>query len=129
MPPNHCTDFTRCFLGALELISYVFDELGAVGVAVSSSYGEGSEASKFSSASFQRTHLPLCIEYIGDDEYDPIWSALDARGAIVFIHGTQTPSSTPIAHPTLGLPITAVYYLQNYYFLGPDLWTGAPRDI
>jgi len=86
-----CLGDWRDVKGALELIPYVFDELGAVGVAVSSSYGEGSEA-----------------KYIGDDEYDPIWSALDARGAIVFIHGTQTPSSTPIAHPTLGLPITAV---------------------
>lgn len=66
-----------------------------MGVAVSSSYGDGSEA-----------------KYIGDDEYDPIWSALDARGAIVFIHGKQTPSSTPISHPTLGLPITAVVKLQ-----------------
>jgi hypothetical protein len=46
--------------------------------------------------------------YIGDDIYDPIWSALDARGAIIFIHGTQTPASTPIPHPTLGLPITEV---------------------
>jgi len=46
--------------------------------------------------------------YIGDDIYDPIWTALDARGAIIFIHGTQTPASTPIPHPTLGLPITEV---------------------
>jgi 6-methylsalicylate decarboxylase len=46
--------------------------------------------------------------YIGDDIYDPIWSALDARGAIIFIHGTQTPASTPIPHPTLGLPVTEV---------------------
>ncbi|KAH9062685.1 amidohydrolase 2 [Lactarius vividus] len=86
-----CLGDWRDVKGALELIPYVFDELGAVGVAVSSSYGDGSEA-----------------KYIGDDEYDPIWSALDARGAVVFIHGTQTPSTTPIPHPTLGLPITAV---------------------
>jgi 6-methylsalicylate decarboxylase len=33
-------------IGALQLIPYVFDELGAVGIAVSSSYGSGSEASK-----------------------------------------------------------------------------------
>jgi hypothetical protein len=46
--------------------------------------------------------------YIGDDIYDPIWSALDTRRAIIFIHGTQTPASTPIPHPTLGLPITEV---------------------
>ncbi|KAI0307149.1 hypothetical protein B0F90DRAFT_1909778 [Multifurca ochricompacta] len=76
---------------ALQLIPYVFDQLGAVGVAVSSSYGSGLDA-----------------KYIGDDLYESIWSELDARGAILFIHGTQTPSSTPIPHPTLGLPITEV---------------------
>jgi hypothetical protein len=35
-----------CFVGALQLIPYVFDELGAVGIAVSSSYGSGDEASE-----------------------------------------------------------------------------------
>ena len=34
------------FVGALRLIPYVFDELGAVGIAVSSSYGTGCDASK-----------------------------------------------------------------------------------
>ncbi len=41
------------FLGALELIPYILDELGAVGVAVSSSYGAGSEASGCCSLLFQ----------------------------------------------------------------------------
>jgi hypothetical protein len=41
-PLSRCYDF----LGALRLIPYVFDELGAVGIAVSSSYGSGCEASK-----------------------------------------------------------------------------------
>ena len=40
--------------------------------------------------------------------YDPVWTALHERGAIVFIHGTQTPSLTPVPHPTLGLPVTEV---------------------
>ncbi|KAI0005031.1 amidohydrolase 2 [Russula compacta] len=86
-----CLGDWRDIQGALQLISYVFDELGAVGIAASSSYGSGGES-----------------RYIGDDIYDPIWSALDARGAIVFIHGTQTPPSAPILHPALGLPITEV---------------------
>ncbi|KAI0254707.1 hypothetical protein BJV78DRAFT_1182319 [Lactifluus subvellereus] len=86
-----CLGDWRDVQGALQLIPYVLDELGAVGIAVSSSYGSGSEA-----------------KYIGEDGFDPIWSALDARGAVVFIHGTQAPSSTPIPYPTLGLPITEV---------------------
>lgn len=86
-----CLGDWRDVESALQLIQYVFDDLGAVGVAVSSSYGFRDDA-----------------RYIGDDIYDPIWSALDARGAIIFIHGTQTAASTPIPHPTLGLPITEV---------------------
>jgi hypothetical protein len=104
----------RCFIGALQLIPYVFDELGAVGIAVSSSYGSGDETSGFTiTISLPRTRIHAHQEpgYIGDDIYDRIWSALDARGAIIFIHGTQTPSSTPIPHPTLGLPITEVSQL------------------
>ncbi len=98
------------FLGALQLIPYVFDELGAVGIAVSSSYGSGSEASESHLHCIPRTwvYADRRPGYIGDDIYDPIWCALDARNAIIFIHGTQTPSSTPIPHPTLGLPITEV---------------------
>ncbi|KAI0940006.1 hypothetical protein AcV5_001228 [Taiwanofungus camphoratus] len=76
---------------AVEEIAYACDELGACGVAVSSSYGAGT-----------------CATYIGDDKYDPVWEELDRRGAVVFLHGTQTPSSTPYPHPFLGLPITEV---------------------
>ena len=43
-------------IGALQLISYVFDELGAVGIAVSSSYGSGSEASR------STTSIPLVTD-------------------------------------------------------------------
>ena len=46
--------------------------------------------------------------YIGDDMFDPIWAALDRRGATVFLHGAQTPSSTPHPHAFLGLPVTEV---------------------
>lgn len=47
-------------------------------------------------------------EYIGHDLYDPIWHELDKRQAVVFLHGSQTPSSTPYPHPFLGVPITEV---------------------
>lgn len=46
--------------------------------------------------------------YIGNEAFDPIWSELNRRAAVVFIHGTQTPSSTPYPDPFLGLPITEV---------------------
>jgi hypothetical protein len=42
---GHSSD-AMAFVGALRLIPYVFDELGAVGIAVSSSYGSGCDASK-----------------------------------------------------------------------------------
>ena len=75
--------------------------------------------------------------YIGDDIYDPIWSALDGRGAIIFVHGTQTPSLTPIPHPALGLPITEVTSAQQKHLSvrrGPHEHThtkrtGTPRDF
>ena len=73
--------------------------------------------------------------YIGDDIYDPIWSALDGRGAIVFIHGTQTPSLTLIPHPALGLPITEVTSApRKHLCVGrphehAQLRTGTPRDF
>ena len=53
------------------------------------------------------THPPP-TEYVGDDAFAPIWAALDRRGALVFLHGAQTPSSTPHPHALLGLPVVAV---------------------
>lgn len=50
------------------------------------------------------THV--LIEYIADDAFDPIWDELNRRHAVVFLHGAQTPSSTPYPHPFLGLPIS-----------------------
>ncbi|KAF8621605.1 hypothetical protein AX15_007625 [Amanita polypyramis BW_CC] len=77
--------------GALDEIAYALDVLHADGIAIASSYGIGSEA-----------------RYIGDDLYEPIWSELDKRAAVVFVHGAQTPSSTPCPSALLGLPITEV---------------------
>jgi predicted TIM-barrel fold metal-dependent hydrolase len=77
--------------GSLEEIAFSFDVLGADGVALLSSYGDGNSA-----------------KYVADDLYDPIWKELDRRHAVVFLHGAQTPSSTPYPHPWLGVPISEV---------------------
>ncbi|KAF7789469.1 hypothetical protein EIP86_000415 [Pleurotus ostreatoroseus] len=86
-----CLPDWRDTAGALDELAYALDVLQADGVSVSSSYGEGADA-----------------VYIGDDMFDPIWAELDRRGATVFLHGAQTPSSTPYPHAFLGLPITEV---------------------
>ncbi|KAF9008998.1 amidohydrolase 2 [Cyathus striatus] len=77
--------------GVLKEIKCAFDELMANGIALSSCYGSGSEAT-----------------YVGSEKYDRIWEELDARKAVVFLHGAQIPSSTPCPHPYLGVPITEV---------------------
>ena len=51
-------------------------------------------------------------EYVGQDLYDPIWNELNKRSAVVFLHGSQTPSSTPYPHPFLGVPITEARSIQ-----------------
>ncbi|EAU84851.1 amidohydrolase 2 [Coprinopsis cinerea okayama7 len=73
--------------GCLAEISYALDELRADGIALPSHCGEG---------------------YIGDDRFDRIWQELNRRRTVVFLHGTQTESSTPFPHPWLGIPITEV---------------------
>ncbi|KAF7332074.1 Amidohydrolase 2 [Mycena kentingensis (nom. inval.)] len=80
-----------CGLGVLLEMAFALDELKADGISMSSCYGEGAEAL-----------------YIGDERYDPIWRELDKRRAVVFIHGAQTPSSTPLPHSLLGIPTTEV---------------------
>ncbi|KAK2466271.1 hypothetical protein APHAL10511_001913 [Amanita phalloides] len=77
--------------GALAEIAYALDVLHADGIAMASSYGSGHDA-----------------KYLGDKIYQPIWSELDRRATVVFIHGTQTPSSTPCPSSLLGLPISEV---------------------
>ncbi|KAI9574743.1 hypothetical protein HD554DRAFT_97050 [Boletus coccyginus] len=75
--------------GALNEIAFALDHLGADGFALISSYGIGTAA-----------------KYIADNLFDPIWDELNRRHAVVFLHGAQTPSSTPYPHPFLGLPIS-----------------------
>ncbi|KAH7914188.1 hypothetical protein BJ138DRAFT_1144318 [Hygrophoropsis aurantiaca] len=81
---------------ALSEIAFAIDELKADGIAIISSYGEGEDA-----------------KYIADNSYDLIWEELNRRHVVVFLHGAQTPSSTPFPHPMLGLPITEVVILLN----------------
>ncbi|KAJ7276476.1 hypothetical protein B0H12DRAFT_24430 [Mycena haematopus] len=77
--------------GALAEIAYALDELNADGVSLSSSYGEGPNAT-----------------YVGHARYEPLWAELDRRAATVLLHGAQTPSSTPHPHPFLGIPTVEV---------------------
>lgn len=77
--------------GCLQEVKHSLDVLNAIGVSLSSSYGEGSTAT-----------------YIGHEKYNPIWAELNSRHAIVFLHGSQVPSSTPYPDPCLGIPITEV---------------------
>ncbi|KAF9076718.1 hypothetical protein BDP27DRAFT_697140 [Rhodocollybia butyracea] len=77
--------------GVLAEIAYALDELKADGVAISSSYGAGLEA-----------------KYVGNKVFEPIWAELNSREAVVFLHGTQTPSSNTHPDPTLGIPMVQV---------------------
>ncbi len=70
--------------GALEEIRYAFDEIKADGVVILSNY-EG--------------------EYLGAEQFRPVWEVLNRRKAVVFIH----PSMTPFK-PTPGLPAPALDY-------------------
>ncbi|KAI0719589.1 hypothetical protein C8T65DRAFT_693227 [Cerioporus squamosus] len=79
------------YADALKELAHALDDLHANGISLVSSYGHGAEA-----------------KYIGDDAFDPIWAELDRRGAVVFLHGAQTPSSTPYPHAFLGIPVTEV---------------------
>ncbi|KAL2842612.1 2-amino-3-carboxymuconate-6-semialdehyde decarboxylase [Aspergillus pseudodeflectus] len=71
--------------GALAEIEYALDVLKADGVTLFTRYGD-------------RTH------YLGHSAFDPIWSALDARTATVFIHPTHQVNATAIS-PSLPQPL------------------------
>jgi predicted TIM-barrel fold metal-dependent hydrolase len=72
--------------GTLDQIAYALDVLELDGVSVFTNAG-GS--------------------YLGDSRFDPIFTELQRRAAVVFVHPTASPD--PIAH-TLGLPDTLLDY-------------------
>jgi 6-methylsalicylate decarboxylase len=76
---------------AIDELSYAIDELGAVGVALVSSYGTGEDA-----------------QYMGSDVFDPLWAELDRRGTVVFLHGDQTRNSNRWPNSFTPLPVTEV---------------------
>ena len=96
-----------------------FNELNAHGVSLASSYGIGAPAShSHSFVSMVISFNEARTEYVGDALYEPIWAELDRRKAVVFLHGSQTPSSTPYPHPFLGVPITEVCPLSTSLDIG-----------
>ena len=72
--------------GSLEQIAYALDVLELDGVSIFTNAG-GS--------------------YLGDSRFDPIFTELQRRAAVVFVHPTASPD--PIAH-TLGLPDSLLDY-------------------
>lgn len=76
---------------AVDELAYAIDELGAVGAALVSSYGEGEDA-----------------QYLGADVFDPLWEELDRRETVVFVHGDQTPNSNRWPNSLLPIPVTEV---------------------
>ncbi|HBP5919939.1 amidohydrolase family protein [Pseudomonas aeruginosa] len=84
--------------GALEEIGYAFDTLNVDGVVLLSNYNG---------------------VYLGDPSFDPIWTELDRRKAVVFIHPTMPQLATlpGLPGPMLDYPFdttrTAAHLLQN----------------
>lgn len=72
--------------GSLEQIAYALDVLELDGVSVFTNAGG---------------------TYLGDSHFDPIFTELNRRGAVVFVHPNASPD--PIAH-TLGLPDSLLDY-------------------
>jgi 6-methylsalicylate decarboxylase len=72
--------------GSLDQIAYAFDVLELDGVSMMTNAG-GS--------------------YLGDSRFDPVFTELQRRAAVVFVHPTASPD--PIAH-TLGLPDSLLDY-------------------
>ncbi|KAI4198281.1 MAG: hypothetical protein LQ350_005364 [Teloschistes chrysophthalmus] len=70
---------------AVEEIEYSLDVLKADGVCLLTRYGKGNS-------------------YLGHEEYQPLWDALDARNAVVFIHPSQ-PADPNIVNPALPAPV------------------------
>lgn len=96
---------------AIDVVSYAIDELGAVGVTLVSSYGVGEDG-----------------RYLGADEFDPLWAELDRRGAVVFVHGDQTPGSNRWPNPYLPLPVSEVPN-ETYKAAADLVTTGKKRAL
>jgi predicted TIM-barrel fold metal-dependent hydrolase len=76
---------------ALEELTYALDELKADGVTLTNVYGAGDQARS-----------------LGDDLFEPLWAELDRRGALVFLHGEQTPGRNRMPNRFLPTPISEV---------------------
>lgn len=70
---------------ALDEIAYSFDHLRADGVCLLTRYGTGNA-------------------YLGHEDYRPLWDALNARPAVVFVHPSQ-PADPNLVNPMLVSPI------------------------
>jgi hypothetical protein len=106
-------------IGALAEIAFAIDCLGAYGISVTSSYGDGSDAGSSKAIFFAPLNQELFhTVYIGDDRYAPIWEELNRRQAVVFLHGAQTASSTPFPHEFLGIPVSEVTSEQRFRISG-----------
>ena len=75
--------------GCLAQLRRGVDELGAVGAAVESNAGGA---------------------YLGDPAFEPLWDALDARGAVLFVHPTSPPGWERTA---LGQPRPMLEFLAD----------------
>jgi predicted TIM-barrel fold metal-dependent hydrolase len=76
---------------ALDELAYALDELGADGVTLTNVYGTGEDARS-----------------LGDDVFTPLWAELDRRGALVFLHGEQTPGRNRRPNQFLPTPVSEV---------------------
>jgi predicted TIM-barrel fold metal-dependent hydrolase len=94
---------------ALDEIAYALDELGAVGLGITSSYGVGDGA-----------------HYLGSDAFDPFWEELNRRKAVVFVHGDMTPNSNRWPNKFLGIPVTEVP--NETYKAAADLVTTGKKN-
>ena len=74
---------------ALEELTYALDVLGADGITLTNVYGVGDQARS-----------------LGDPIFEPLWAELDRRGALVFLHGEQTPGSNRAPSKFLPTPVS-----------------------
>ena len=94
--------------GAVAEIEHALDVLGADGVTLYTRYGPGAR-------------------YLGHELMRPVWTALNARKAVVFVHPTHA-ADTSLANP--GLPQPIVDYPHETTRAAVDMITaGVVRDF